>query len=147
MRGGIAVVLVAAAFGWDAGRAARAGEAGGWIAGRHFESRSDRRRSEAVTYLGDPSDTSAAWSFGRWERSTGGDPSEIRALFDGDREEFYARIARDPTYAAGWAVRKIPPRDEFRNFLDRADGMLARKRYATTELRSEERRVGKECRS
>ena len=109
-------------------------EAGGWIARRHFESRNDRLRHSAVAFLGDPRDTSAAWSFVRWERLSGGDATEIRALYDGDREAFYSRIAHDPAYQAGWASRPIPPRDEFRNFLDRADGMLARKRYATTGL-------------
>jgi len=109
-------------------------EAGGWIARRHFESRNDRLRRSAVAFLGDPADSSAAWSFARWERNSAGDAAEIRALYDGDREQFYSRIARDPAYQAGWATRAIPPRDEFRNFLDRADGMLARKRYATTAL-------------
>ena len=109
-------------------------EAGGWIARRHFDGRNDRLRRAAVAFLGDPADTAAAWSFTRWELNSGGDPTEIRALYDLDRETFYSRIARDPVYLAGWATRAIPPRDEFRNSLDRADGMLARKRYATTEL-------------
>jgi len=109
-------------------------EAGGWIARRHFESRNDRLRHAAVAFLGNPTDTSAAWSFSRWEHMSGRDASEIRALYDGDREAFYARIARDPAYLPGWAGGPIPPRDEFRNFLDRADGMLSRKRYATTGL-------------
>ncbi|HEY2956249.1 MAG TPA: hypothetical protein VGK89_13505 [Candidatus Eisenbacteria bacterium] len=109
-------------------------EAGGWVARRHFDSRSDRLRESAGVFLGNPADSSAAWSFARWEESGGGDATEMRALYQLDRSTFNERIARDPAYAGGWQVRAIPPRDEFRNFLDRADGMLARKRYATTGI-------------
>jgi len=110
-------------------------EVGGWIARRHFGSRDEELRHEAQTYRGNPEDSSSVWSFARWERSTGGDPAAIRALYEHDPEDFDVRIARDPAYAAGWIQgAAIPPQDEFRNYLDRADGMLQRKKYATTGL-------------
>jgi hypothetical protein len=109
-------------------------EVGGWLARVHFESKNDYLRSEAVRFRGDPYDSTAAWSFARWEHNTGGDPTGIQTLYERDSEDFDARIAHDPVYAAGWAQETIPPQDEFRNYLDRADGMLQRKRYASTAL-------------
>lgn len=109
-------------------------EIGGWVARRHFDSRDEVLRQEAAVFRGNPEDSSAVWSFDRWARNTGGDPTGIRTLYEQDPGEFDVRIARDPTYTAGWATGPVPPQDEFRNYLDRADGMLARKRYATTGI-------------
>ena len=109
-------------------------EIGGWVARRHFDSRDHRLRHAAALYRGNPDDSTAAWSFQRWEQSSGGDPAAIRELYQRDPTEFDVRIARDPVYASGWEQARIPPHDEFRNYLDRADGMLARRRYASTAL-------------
>ena len=110
-------------------------EIGGWVVRRHFDSRDHSLRSAARLYRGDPSDSSSAWSFERWERNSEGfDPVGIRELYERDPGEFDVRIARDPAYASGWANAAIPPHDEFRNYLDRADGMLERKRYTATAL-------------
>ncbi len=109
-------------------------EVGAWTARRHFQSRADRLHSAGLAFVGVPTDSNATWSFRRWEERTGRDASEIRALYYGDPESFYQTIARDPFYLPGWFFNAIPPRDEFRNSLDRAEGMLARKRYITTVI-------------
>ena len=43
-------------------------------------------------------------------------------------------IGRDPVYDSGWAQGPNPPKNEFLSFLDGADDMLQRKRFATTAL-------------
>lgn len=109
-------------------------EVAAWTARRHFQSRADRLHSWGLGFVGDPRDSNATWSFRRWEERTGKDAGDLRALYAADPETFFAWIARDPLYLAGWFFNAIPPRDEFRNSLDRAEGMLARKRYATTAI-------------
>jgi len=109
-------------------------ELGGWIARVHFDNLDEQLRHEAQVFRGNPEDSSSAWSFARWEHNTGGDPAAIHALYDHDPADFDVRIARDPAYAAGWASGPGPPQDQFRNDLDRADGMLERKKYASTGL-------------
>jgi hypothetical protein len=109
-------------------------EVAGWTARSHFDSRSDQLREDGVRYVGVPTDSNSTWSFRRWEASTGGDASELRTLYVLDPSTFYARIAHEPAYLAGWSGKPIPARDKFRNFLDRADGMLQRSRYATTTI-------------
>ena len=109
-------------------------EVGGWLARGHFGNQDEQLRHEAQVFRGNPEDSSAVWSFARWERSTGGDPAAIHALYAHDPGDFDVRIAHDPTYAAGWAQGSSPPQDQFRNYLDRADGMLERKKYTSTAL-------------
>jgi hypothetical protein len=109
-------------------------EVAAWTLRRHWQGRADRLHSWALGFVGDPRDSNATWSFRRWERVTDKDAADLRALYAADPETFFAWIARDPQYLAGWSTNAIPPRDEFRNALDRGEGMLARKRYATTAI-------------
>ncbi len=109
-------------------------EVAGWTARRHWQSRADRLHSAALAFVGTPTDSNATWSFRRWEERTGKDASDLRVLYAADPEVFFQRIARDPACLQGWFFNAIPPRDEFRNMLDRAEGMLARRRYATTAI-------------
>ena len=109
-------------------------EVGGWLARAHFGNQDQDLRDQAAAFRGNPEDSSAVWSFERWEQNTGGDPTGIRALYQEDPEEFDVRIGRDPVYAQGWAQGSDPPQDDFVHYLDRADGMLERRRYATTGL-------------
>lgn len=77
-------------------------EAAGWT-GRVFSKRkSDRYDEQAARYIGVPTDSSANWSFQRWETSTGDDPAPLERLYAGDREAFYRAIATDPQYFAGY---------------------------------------------
>ena len=107
-------------------------EVGGWAARAYFGNRDDQLRRDASAFRGNPEDSASVWSFTRWERNTGGDAGAIRALYQQDPGDFDVRIAHDPTYAAGW--ESVPPRDQFTNYLDQADGMLQRRKYATTGL-------------
>ena len=107
-------------------------ELSGWAARIHYGNRDEQLRDDAATFRGNPEDSSAVWSFARWERTTGGDPTGIRALYAQDPDEFDVRIARDPTYGGGW--ESASPQNEFTHFLDEADGMLQRRHYASTGL-------------
>jgi hypothetical protein len=107
-------------------------EVGGWAARYYFGEQDDQLRKDASHFRGNPEDSSAVWSFSRWQRNTGGDDAAIRALYEKDPEDFDVRIAHDPTYEAGW--ESTPPKDEFTHYLDRADGMLDRRHIASTGL-------------
>jgi hypothetical protein len=107
-------------------------EVGGWVARIYFGNQDDQYRQDAAAFRGNPEDSAAVWSFARWQKSTGGDPTGIRTLYEQDPEEFDVRIARDPVYGSGWSA--APPQDQFTHYLDEADGMLERRRYATTAL-------------
>ena len=109
-------------------------EAGSWLARVHFGNKDQDLRDEAAAFRGNPEDSTAVWSFDRWERNTGGDPTGIRSLYYEDPEEFDVRIGRDPAYAQGWVEGPEPPQHEFVHYLDRADGMLVRRRHATTAI-------------
>jgi hypothetical protein len=109
-------------------------EVGGWLARVHFGNQDQELRDEAAAFRGNPEDSSAVWSFERWEQATGGDPTGIRALYYEDPEEFDVRIGRDPAFADGWVQGPDPPQHEFVHYLDRADGMLDRRRYSTTAI-------------
>jgi len=107
-------------------------ELGGWAARIHYGNRDSQLRDDAAAFRGNPYDSSSVWSFARWEASTGGDPTGIRTLYEQDPDEFDARIAHDPTYDKGW--ESPLPRNEFTHTLDEADGMLKRRKYASTAL-------------
>jgi hypothetical protein len=109
-------------------------EIGAWTARERFQSEAEDLQSQAIRFLGTPTDSSATWSFRRWESLTGRDASELRALYEVDSRAFYERIARDPLYQQGWVIRPTAPRETFRHMLDREEGMLGRKRYATTTI-------------
>jgi hypothetical protein len=107
-------------------------ELSGWAARIYFGNQDDSYRQDAATFRGNPEDSAAVWSFSRWQKNTGGDPAGIRALYEQDPDEFDVRIARDPVYGSGWD--SAPPKDQFTHYLDEADGMLERRRYASTAL-------------
>lgn len=60
-------------------------------------------REDAERLAGTPTDSTSAWSFERWAEATGGDPSELEAIYTHDPEAFWDRLARDPELGAGWA--------------------------------------------
>jgi hypothetical protein len=107
-------------------------ELAGWGARIHYGNRDEQLRNDAAVFRGNPEDSAAVWSFARWEKSTGGDPTGIRTLYEQDPDEFDVRIGRDPTYGAGW--ESTSPQSEFTHFLDEADGMLQRRKIASTGL-------------
>ena len=77
-------------------------EVAGWTANRVYLHRAQSDRDESVRFAGEPTDTTSAWSFERWENATGGDAGDIRRVYAMDRGAFFEIIARDPAYLAGW---------------------------------------------
>lgn len=107
-------------------------EVAGWTARHVFRKEARDLEGEAAAVAGVPADSGAAWSFARWAERTEGDAAEIAALYDRDRDAFYARIANDPTYAAGWSAEGS--RSEFRSLHDRSQRYEKRARYAGNAL-------------
>lgn len=106
-------------------------EAAGWATRAAYRKRGFALQRDAAGYAGTPAYADARWSFERWEQITQGDASEMRMLFDLDRNVFYDRIARDPAFLAGWAGDAAATRSVFSELRRHADDRLRFARYAS----------------
>jgi hypothetical protein len=106
-------------------------EVTGWASRAAYRKRAFSLQNDAAAYAGTPAYSDARWSFDRWERATLGDATEMRLLFELDRNVFYDRIARDPAYLAGWAGDAAATRSVFGNLRSHADDRLRYARYAS----------------
>lgn len=89
--------------GENSGWAYVLGEALGWVGRTVTRRRGDDLREQAVSYVGDPTDPAAPWSFERYATSTGDDPDQLRTLWAQDRDAFYELLASDSRYREGFA--------------------------------------------
>lgn len=90
-----------------------AGEGSGWLfllaealgwAGRAFTlNEAEQSAKDARAFVGNPFDTTAGFSFTRYERATGGSTATLEALWNYDREAFYQMLREDPRYLSGWS--------------------------------------------
>ena len=91
----------------------------GWVFLNH---RADDERDQAAAVAGVPEDSTSGWSFDRWEDATEGDATDIRQLYDLDREAYFDVIQFDDTYAAGWS--DAGTRTEYGHLRDSSDQKL-----------------------
>jgi hypothetical protein len=68
-----------------------------------FNGKANETRDDAAVVAGVPVDSTSGWSAERWASATSGDPDPVVALYQADPEAYYDRIAKDPSYAAGWS--------------------------------------------
>jgi len=102
------------------------GESGGWlwllgeaagVAGfAYMQHRADDEARRAAQLVGSPYDSTAGWSFSRFQQHGGSNVANLQALWAGDREAFYRTIATDPQYVAGFAGDQ--PTDLAQTFID-----------------------------
>jgi hypothetical protein len=78
------------------------GEAGGWAGRWLYRREANRYRGQAAGLLGDPNDSTSAWSFQRFQARGGGDVSWLETLWTSDREGFYQAI-QGGAYSAGFS--------------------------------------------
>lgn len=109
-------------------------EAAGWTSRWLYQQRGRELAAEAAAYAGSPADTASRWSFNRWESATSGDAGSLRALYAGDRNVFYDRIARDPSLLSGWSGEAAATRTPFNDLRQVADDRLRSGRYSGTAL-------------
>lgn len=109
-------------------------EVAGWTTRWLYTHRGHQLEHDAAAYAGSPDDSTSRWSFTHWADATQGDPSALRALYTGDRDAFYDRIAHDPTALAGWAGNAAATRAEFTALHDVAGDRLRVARYAGAGL-------------
>jgi hypothetical protein len=68
-----------------------------------FKSKSDEKRDEYYSYVGDPNDPNSRFSF---DRLSGDVPPQemarLRTVYERDRAEFYNTVTKKDAYAAGW---------------------------------------------
>jgi hypothetical protein len=107
-------------------------EIGGWTARQVWRHRGRALRTDARAYAGSPLDASSRWSFQRWTAATHQDPSELSALYYGDREAFDQKIANDPLYRSGWASEDA--RSEFGGLRRTSDARYRNARYTSAAL-------------
>ncbi len=109
-------------------------EVAGWTTRWLYMRRGHQLEHDAAAYAGAPGDSTSRWSFARWEAATQGDPSELEALYAGDRDGFYDRIAHDPAELAGWAGDATATRAPYTALRDVAADRLRVGRYAGAGL-------------
>lgn len=81
-----------------------AAEVVGW-AGRTLSRRkADDRFAANVTFVGDPADSTSAWSFARYRDAGGSRLDELQTLWAVDRASFYRTLADDPSVEGGFVV-------------------------------------------
>lgn len=80
-----------------------AGEALGWVGRVVTRNRGRQLRDKAAAFVGDPTDSSATWSFARYSSATGAQATLLEQLWAGDRESFYQALASDPAYRVGFS--------------------------------------------
>lgn len=91
-------------------------ESAGWL-GRTLERRrADRRFDDLMHFVGDPTDSSAGFSFDRYAAHTGSTADDLRSLWSGDRVAYYRALGKDPAYAAGFSGSA--PADQFGRYSD-----------------------------
>jgi hypothetical protein len=98
----------------------------GWVTWSALRHRADGLRDDARSFAGSPNDSSSAWSFDRYERSSELDDATLRALYTVDREAFDEAIASDPRYASGWAAPE--DRAQFSDLRRRSQRRLSQSR-------------------
>jgi hypothetical protein len=107
-------------------------EAAGWVSWWIFRHDSDDLRDDARTVAGVPDDPASAWSYQRWRQATGGDSTELRRLYEGDRDAYDQAIDSDPRYAAGWSSDQT--HDQFTSLRDRSDSRRKASRMSEAGL-------------
>jgi hypothetical protein len=78
-------------------------EALGWAGRAITLQRGDELKDEAAAQIGDPLDPASSWSFERYTTNTGDPASELRVLWEQDRDAFYESISRDTRYQHGFS--------------------------------------------
>ncbi len=117
--------------GWLYVLAEAAGWTGYWFAHRKAE----HELASAERFIGNPHDSTAGFSFARYEHATGNDTGDLAALWLVDRGAFYRTLQRDPVYLDGFAGRS--PADAYSTFndlLDSRDNSLHRLKLLATVL-------------
>ncbi len=106
------------------------GEAAGWVSRAVFRRKADDRRSGVEHFAGPPADPASSWSADRWAKATGGDPSEIVALYQADRVAYLYALGSDDRYLAGWSGDPGRTRETFQVMRGGEQKMVRRARYA-----------------
>jgi len=108
-----------------------AAEVLGW-AGRTLSGRkADDRYAQNVALVGDPADTTAAWSFERYRDAGGARVAELQTLWAVDRASFYRTLADDPTVEGGFVAGSA---SVFRDAYDEYQGLRRRSRLFEVAL-------------
>jgi hypothetical protein len=65
--------------------------------------RADERYNDLVRFAGDPTDSTAGFSFARFSQRTGGTADALVELWAVDHDAYYRALASDPSYAPGFS--------------------------------------------
>jgi hypothetical protein len=73
-----------------------------WVGRGVLRQQASDLRSQAVAFLGDPTDTSSVWAFQRYEDRSGQSATDLEALWNLDRDAYYQALSRDTGWLAGF---------------------------------------------
>jgi hypothetical protein len=117
--------------GWLYVLAEAAGWTGRWLAHR----KADRYLRDAERFVGDPNDSSAAFSFARYHAATGGSAGDLEQLWQVDRNAYYRALASDPAYLPGFGgSRPADALGSFTGLLEQHDTAAGHVRLVETAL-------------
>lgn len=110
-------------------------EAAGWASRALTRRQADDAAGDAQSFLGNPYDSLATFSFDRFARQTGSSTERLEALWANDREAFYQQLTDDPTFVAGWSGTSPEETwSRFREFRGTRDVNLRRAHFAEAVL-------------
>src|SRR4249920_959178 len=95
-------------------------EAAGWTAHFVFKGHASDSRDDAETFAGNPADSASAWSFERWEASTGTSSVDLRRMYNADPDVFFHNLAYDVAYTPGWQPDSEASRLSYKSFYDQS---------------------------
>jgi hypothetical protein len=103
----------------------------GWTANRIYLHKAQTERDRSARFAGDPTDSTSAWSFDRFSKSSTGPgtndlAADLEQIWAHDRQAFYEMIARNPAYLAGWNGESEVTRGEFFGIRDASRGYYSR---------------------
>lgn len=93
----------------------------GWTVRRMLTHDADGYRNQALTYAGNPQDSTATWSFARWSKATEQDPAALEQLYAADPTAFYQVIGSQQALLAGWDGDPNQSRSYYNGLNDQAD--------------------------
>lgn len=112
------------------------GEAAGWAGRWYLRDKGQAYREQAGRFVGDPYDSTSAWSFARYQYWTSGaDVTRLQQLYASDRESFYQALTADPALIYGYAGNQPEKTyDIFRDLRATSDDQLRRSRWVEAAL-------------
>ena len=105
-------------------------EAAGWASMLFLRDKADQQKVDSQNYAGSPYDSTSAWNFSRYARTTGADTQDLQQLYAGDPDAFYHQIGFNDLYQSGWNDTPDANRSEYQAMESDYQTSVKKSRYA-----------------